>query len=83
MQTLKSLLDKIRWDPKENPQGYALHYLDRFKPGLQELPLERVEKEEDGFLATTIDAKEVHIPLHRVRKVTKHGETAWERPQQR
>ena len=34
---------------------------------------------EDGFIVLEREGAETNIPLHRIRKVTKKGETAWQR----
>ena len=78
MITITDLLNKIKWDEREDPKDYILVYYDRVEDALKDLPLTQVEVEE-GFMKTKVNGKQVSIPLHRIRQVKKQGKTIWKR----
>lgn len=75
MLPIKQLLDKIRWDKRENPDSYTLYYYDRIKDNLVELRYKDIADIKDGFII--INKK--HIPLHRIKQVKKDGKVIWSR----
>lgn len=79
MITIKELLNRIRWDPQEHPEEYALFYHDRIKDWLEEIAFAEIKRIEDNFMILFKEGKEINIPLHRIRKVKKKGELVWER----
>lgn len=78
MQTIKSFINKIKWDKRENPEDYALFYYDRILDRLVELPYGKILKLEGNFMIID-NEEESNIPLHRVKKVMKQGKVVWER----
>ena len=75
MQTIKDLLNKIKWDKKENPEDYSIYYLDRITQKLKKLAFADINDIEGSFMIVG----ESNIPLHRVKQVRKKGEVIWQR----
>jgi uncharacterized protein (UPF0248 family) len=79
MITIQDLVNKIKWDERENPDDYALFYADRITKKLVEIRYGEIIRIDEGFIVLNRDGEEVSIPLHRVREVRKKGETFWKR----
>jgi len=79
MQTIKELLNKIKWDKNETPESYVLYYEDRIEKQLKPIKFKDVKRVEDNFLVLENDMEETYIPLHRVKKVKTNGKTVWMR----
>lgn len=77
MKTEKEILNHIRWDPKLHKEDWRIHYLDLGK--LKEIKYADIKKTDEGLMLIDIDGKETAIPLHRIRKITRNGETVWQR----
>lgn len=77
MIPIKNLLNKIKWDKKENPSDYSVFYLDKVKNDLVELRYNNIKRIEGNFIV--IGKEETYIPLHRIRKIRKKGKTVWKR----
>lgn len=75
MIPIKNLLNKIKWDEKENPKDYELVYMDRILQQEIKIKFKNISKIEKEFM--TVD--EASIPLHRIVKVYKKGKLIWER----
>ena len=75
MQPIKELLNKIKWDKKENPEEYTIHYLDRITQKLKKIAYTDIEEIEGTFMLVG----ESNIPLHRIKQVRKKGEVIWSR----
>jgi uncharacterized protein (UPF0248 family) len=83
VQTLRQLLDRIRWDPEFGKGRFALGYHDRVAGELRIVPFASIAFDVDrpGFFALEDDdGVQRHIPLHRVRVVYKNGAVIWQRP---
>jgi len=75
MTPIKDLINKMRWDIKENPGDYEIAYLDRvFKKEIK-IRFTNISKVEDEFMILD----EVLIPLHRIIRVYKKNKLIWER----
>jgi uncharacterized protein (UPF0248 family) len=86
MQTVKELLDRIRWDPAFRTGSYAIGYEDHREPRMVHVPLERlVPGAGDSFSFGIVDEAGVSrtIPYHRVREVSRDGAVIWRRPEER
>ena len=70
------LVNKIKWDRREDPEDYTLIYIDRISKQEKQLEYVDVLKLEGNFLLLKTGT---HIPLHRIRKVLKHGKIIWQR----
>lgn len=78
MQKLIDLLNKIKWDKRENPDDYALYYLDRITNEYKEIKFNYIKEIEGSFIVLN-DEDETHIPLHRFKIVKKNGLVVWRR----
>lgn len=75
MMPIKDLLNKIKWDEKEDPKDYEIVYMDRILQQEIKIKFKKISKIEENFMI--ID--EAMIPLHRIVKVYKRGKLVWER----
>ena len=78
MITIHDLLNKIKWDKRENPEEYFILYYDRVLDTLLKIPYTRIKRIEGSFMVLD-NEDESNIPLHRVRKVMKNNVVVWER----
>lgn len=72
------LLNKIRWDPKENPKDYLIVYYDGVANKNFEIPFNEVSRE-GMFLILRRNNQEISIPLHRVKQLKKKDKIIWQR----
>lgn len=83
MQSIKDLINKIKWDKSENPTDFSLFYLDRISNKLKEIPYTKIKRVEDNFIVIeqeeTGEEKEVQIPIHRIKVVKKKQVVVWRR----
>ena len=77
MQTIKDLINKIKWDKRENPSDYTLVYIDFRKK--KELAYSSIKRLEGNFMIIERDNEEVEIPLHRIKEVKKKDKVIWRR----
>lgn len=77
MQPIKDLINKIKWDKRENPKEYSLIYIDLGQR--KELQYTSIKRLEGNFMIIEKDGEEVDIPLHRIREVKRKGKVAWKR----
>jgi len=78
MLPIHQLLNKIKWDKRENPEEYSVFYYDRILKKLIEIPYTKIKRLEGSFMVLD-NEEETNIPLHRVRKVIKNDKIVWER----
>ena len=78
MIPIQDLLNKIKWDKRENPKQYTIFYFDRILNKLISHPYTKIKKLEGTFMVLD-NEEESNIPLHRVKKVMKSNEVVWER----
>ena len=78
MQPIQNLLNKIKWDKRENPEEYSIFYYDRILKDLIEIPYEEIKRVEGTFMVLG-DEDESNVPLQRVKKVTRDGYVVWQR----
>jgi uncharacterized protein (UPF0248 family) len=79
MITIKDLINKIKWDKRENPEDYVLSYWDNMADKLVEFPYKAIKETSQNFITIEIDGEEKEIPIHRMKLVKKKGETVWKR----
>jgi len=79
MITIKSFLNKIKWDKNLKPEDYTLHYLDRISKTLKKLKYSDIIRTEGTFIIIDVDGEETNIPMHRVRRVENKGVIVWQR----
>ncbi len=79
MQTIQELINKIKWDKRENPKLYLLYYIDRFSNKLIEIRFSNIKNINDGFITIEKSEEETNIPLHRIKLVKKGNDIIWRR----
>ena len=79
MISIKDLLNKIKWDKKEEPSGYTIAYKDRIENKYKEIKYSEIKKIEGIFMVLDRNGEEINIPLHRVKQVRKKGLVIWNR----
>jgi uncharacterized protein (UPF0248 family) len=79
MQTVKELINKIRWDKREHQNEYEIGILDRFTKEIGFIPFSSVKSVEGQFMTITHEDETTEIPLHRIRAVRKSGKVVWKR----
>jgi len=78
VQPIKDLLNKIKWDKRENPEQYSIFYYDRILNKLIKIPYTKIKRLEGSFMVLD-NEEESNIPLHRIKKVMKNNVVVWER----
>ena len=78
MIPIKDLLNKIKWDKRENPEQHSIFYFDRVLDKLIKIPYTKIKKLEGSFMVLN-NEEESNIPLHRIKKVIKKNVVVWER----
>jgi uncharacterized protein (UPF0248 family) len=80
MQSIKDLINKIKWDKNLKPEEYIIGYLDRIKSQVIEIPFNKIEKiEGNSFQITNEKMETVEIPLHRIKIVKRSNKLIWKR----
>ena len=78
MQPIHELLNKIKWDKRENPEEYSIFYFDRILKKLIQIPYNKIKRIEGSFMVIG-NEEESNVPLHRIKKVAKNDIVVWER----
>jgi len=78
MQPIQDLLNKIKWDKRENPNDYLIFYYDRILKKLMQIRYNEIKRIEGSFMILD-NEEESNVPLHRIRKVAKNNVVVWER----
>lgn len=71
--SIRNILNKIKWDSRESEKDYVIVYKDRFE-GLNEIPFCQVIKILDKGINVLGDAC---IPYHRINLIKKRDEVVW------
>jgi len=82
MITIRTLLNRIRWDQAYGQGKFAIGYYDRVEERVIVVPFDEVWFDADDRFAmqvATADGQVHSIPLHRVCLVYRNGELIWER----
>lgn len=82
MMTIRSLLDRIRWDRNYGGGRFVIGYYDRIEERIILVPFEAVEADPDNrsiLLLSDAKGQSHSVPLHRVYEVYRNGELIWER----
>lgn len=73
------ILNKIKWDKRENPKDYTIFYYDRVEGALKEAKFENIKEIDNLFIILEDEEGEIHIPLHRIKLIKKKQEIVWKR----
>lgn len=81
METIRELLNRIRWDEGFGEGTFDVGIYDRVEGAIEFHPLEELQLEKGNhFSFSIVIAGEVlSIPFHRIREVRKNGECIWSR----
>ena len=82
MITIRSLLDRIRWDPEFGRVAFAIGYYDRVERKIVSVSFARIRLEAGNrfsFAAVEEDGSVHEVPFHRVREVHRNGVLIWQR----
>ena len=80
MITIKELLNKVKWDKKENPEDYTVGYWDNRRKELIEFPFKAIKEIGENFILIEVNGEEKDIPIHTIKVIKKKGETIYRRP---
>lgn len=82
MQTIRQLLNRLRWDPRFRAGRYDIGYYDRCVRQIVVVPFAALEfPPGDRFAFEVMDTggNVHHVPFHRVRRVWRDGRLLWQR----
>ena len=79
MITISDLINKIKWDHREDPDEYELTYIDRVSKKLIRIRYSDIKRIDEGFMVLMRGGEETSIPLHRIRYLLKKEEIIWRR----
>ena len=74
MIPIDDLINKIKWDERENPEEYVIVYQDLHEE--KKMPYTDIDHLEGHTMVLKTGTE---IPLHRIRKVIKQGKVIWQR----
>jgi len=78
MQPIHELLNKIKWDQREDPERYFIFYFDRILNKLIKIPYKKIKRIEGSFMVLD-NEEESNVPLHRIKKAMNNEIVVWER----
>jgi|TARA_Y100000310_G_scaffold53186_2_gene48785 uncharacterized protein (UPF0248 family) len=78
MQPIHELLNKIKWDERENPKEYSIFYYDRILKELIKIPYKKIKRIDGSFMVLD-NEEESNIPLHRIKKISRNNILVWHR----
>jgi uncharacterized protein (UPF0248 family) len=81
METIRKLLNRIRWDKEFGQGAFEIGIYDRVADAVEFHPLEDIRLEQGNRFSFTIvtDGEVIAIPFHRIREVRKDGQSIWNR----
>jgi uncharacterized protein (UPF0248 family) len=82
MQTIRALLDRIRWDSEFGKADFELAFWDRVEQELIRLSLGKIIiVPDDHYFFHYLDGEGIEhsVPLHRIKAVYRNGERIWHR----
>jgi uncharacterized protein (UPF0248 family) len=81
VQTIKALLDRVRWDPRFGNADFELGYWDRYAREVVRIPFTSVLNGGEACGLSLVDPEGYvrQVPLHRVRRVWRNGVLIWSR----
>ncbi len=81
METIRELLNRIRWDDAFGQGAFEIGVYDRVVDAVEFHPLDELALEQGNHFAFTmaVDGELLTIPFHRIREVRRDGQTIWKR----
>lgn len=81
METIRELLNRIRWDDEFGRGTFEIGIFDRIADAIEFHSLAELELETGNHYSFTlcVDGVTLAIPFHRIREVRKNGECIWKR----
>ncbi len=79
MKTILELLNKIKWDKRENKNDYKIFYYDRINKKNIKIKFTDIKNFDKLFIMVNKNKKEINIPLHRIKIVKKNETITWKR----
>ncbi len=81
METIRELLNRIRWDDEFGQGTFDVGIYDRVDDVVEFHLLEELYLEKGNHFSFTIcvDGEVLTIPFHRIREVRKNGKCIWRR----
>jgi len=81
METIRDLLNRIRWDDGFGEGTFEVGIYDRVDDAVEFHALEELHMERGNHFSftMTVDGEVLAIPFHRIREVRKNGLTVWRR----
>lgn len=79
MIPILDLINKIKWDPNEDPKEYTFYYYDRLDDRDKDFRFKEIKKVLSLFIVIEKNNKEFYLPLHRIREVRKFDRIIWKR----
>jgi len=81
METIRELLNRIRWDDAFGRGTFEVGIYDRVTDRVDFYFLEDLHMEQGNHFSFTItvEGEVLTIPFHRIREVRKNGQVIWKR----
>ena len=81
METIRKLLNRIRWDDEFGRGTFDAGIYDRVADTIEFHSLEELQLEKGNHFSFSlcVDGERLTIPFHRIREVRKNSECIWKR----
>lgn len=79
MPYVLEILNKIKWDKRENPSDYSIIYFDRIQGKTKQIKYTQIKQIQQPFILVITNNQEVNIPLHRIIQIKKKDKIVWKR----
>jgi uncharacterized protein (UPF0248 family) len=81
METIRHLLNRIRWDEQFGRGEFEVGIYDRMADRVDFRPLNELsmEKGNHSSFRILVDGEWAVIPFHRIREVRRNGKSIWKR----
>ena len=81
METIRELLNRIRWDDEFGQGTFEVGIYDRVIDAIEFYPLAALHMDKGNNFSFTlcVDGEILTIPFHRIREVRKNGQLIWKR----
>jgi uncharacterized protein (UPF0248 family) len=81
METIRELLNRIRWDDEFGRGTFDVGIYDRVADTVEFHALEELQLEKGNHFSFTlrVDGEVLTVPFHRIREVRKNGQLIWKR----